>query len=77
MQADELREVVRDNILSYRKSQRMTQTVAAQRAGVSQSHWARLEAGEMTPSLESLAKIANALGIHPDELLRPRVLEVA
>ena len=47
----------------------MTQAKLAERADLSVDLISRIERGDRAPSLESLEKIAEALGIDPGELL--------
>jgi DNA-binding XRE family transcriptional regulator len=49
-------------VIGYRVEHRLTQTQLAQELGVRQPQVARLEAGEHTPTLEMLQRLARTLG---------------
>lgn len=55
---------IRRTILGY------NQTEAAEKADISQNHYARIERGEIKGSLETYFKIATALGISIDAILQ-------
>ena len=48
----------------------MTQEMLATKVGLDRSYMGFLERGERNPSLEVIIKIAKALNIKPDELLK-------
>jgi ribosome-binding protein aMBF1 (putative translation factor) len=50
-------------VIEYRAEHGITQTELARRLGMKQPAVARLEAGEHTPSLDTLARLSSALGI--------------
>jgi DNA-binding XRE family transcriptional regulator len=52
-----------EQIRQFRNAQRMTQTALAARLGVTQQQVAKLEAEEGSPTVETLAKVADALGV--------------
>ena len=52
-----------------RKAAGITQQEAAARAGVSQSYWSEVERGVWSLSVETLMKVAKALGVKEQELL--------
>lgn len=56
-----VREVSR-RITAYREAHRLPQRALAERLGMPQSSLARLELGLHTPTLETLARVAHALG---------------
>ena len=56
-------------IKQERNKRRMTQEKLAESAGVNESYIGQLERGAKNPSLETLIKIANALGVTLDYLL--------
>ena len=47
-------------VVRYRTSHKLSQTEFAKRLGWKQPHVARLESGDVTPSLESLQRLARA-----------------
>ena len=59
-----------NRIKELRKEQAMTQLGLAEKIGVDRSYMGFLERGERNPSLEVIIKIAKALNIKPDELLK-------
>ena len=50
-------------VIAYRAEHGLTQTELARQVGMQQSAIARLEAGDHTPSLATLARLARSLGI--------------
>lgn len=67
---DELCRVVRANVLARRRELKMTQAALAAAAGVHQPHVAAIERGAKIPTIETIAKLAEALRTTPDILLR-------
>ena len=61
-----------DNIKARRFRAGLTQTHAADLAGVSQSYWSELEAGVSRPGIDVLVRAAHALGCEPGELLNEK-----
>lgn len=57
-------------IRQERTRQRFTQEQLAEMAGVNESYIGQIERGAKNPSLESIIKIANALGVSLDYILR-------
>ena len=51
-----------EQIIAARKEQNMTQAELAKRVGTQKSTISRLESGNYNPSLDFLAKVAEALG---------------
>lgn len=50
-------------LVEYRAEHRLTQTALARQLGMQQSAIARLEAGDHTPSIETLQRLSRELGI--------------
>ncbi|CAN5271948.1 hypothetical protein BH20ACT16_BH20ACT16_01890 [soil metagenome] len=50
-------------VIGYRVEHGLTQTALARQLGIKQPQVARLEAGDHEPSLTTLARLANRLGI--------------
>lgn len=73
MTLSDLKEIVRSNVRMRRKEQGLTQQALAKIIGSSQPTIAQIESGTNTPSLENLVKIAEALEVSPDLLLRPGI----
>lgn len=57
-------------IRSLREQRGMSQEVLSGLAGMYKSHLGRIERGEKKPNLDSLCRIASALGLEPHELLQ-------
>ncbi len=56
-------------VKKLREQQDITQETLADKVGLTQSFISKLENGELTPSLKSLEKIAEALGVEVAELI--------
>jgi plasmid maintenance system antidote protein VapI len=50
--------------------QALTVEAASELAGMHWRHWQKLEAGEVNATLRTLARLGDALGTSPEELLR-------
>ena len=57
-------------IKELREKKHLSQEVLSGLAGMYKSHLGRIERGEKKPNLDSLCKIASALGMKPHELLK-------
>lgn len=57
-------------IRSLREQRGMSQEVLSGLAGMYKSHLGRIERGEKKPNLDSLCRIASALGMQTHELLK-------
>jgi len=57
------------NLRKIRLEKKMTQKQLARLSGLSQSHISELELGKEGPTLKAVESIANALHVHPFELL--------
>ena len=60
---------IAESIRRTRLSAGITQQVAADRAGISQSFWSEIERGVWMLSVQTLLKVAKALGVKPEKLL--------
>jgi transcriptional regulator with XRE-family HTH domain len=67
-----LRAALGRNVRKLRLSLRMTQADLAARAESRRPLISDIERGEANPTLDSLLRIAVALGVEPAELLNPR-----
>lgn len=56
-------------IKDVRIEKKLAQIELARRAGISQSYLSELESNKKSPTLRQLCKIADALGVHPSELV--------
>ena len=52
-----------------RKQRDMTQVILAKKASINRSHLAQIENGKRSPRIETLAKIASALGCDVRDLV--------
>ena len=60
------------NIQCFRKARGLTQQELADRAGVEQKQVSRIERGEISPTVDTVAKIARALGVPIGDLFAPQ-----
>ena len=67
--ADALRVQFSRRLRALRRDSGVTQMELSASTGLSQGYLSRLERGTCEPSLSQLAVIADALGVHPSELL--------
>lgn len=58
------------NVRRYRKLKGMTQEQFALEADMERSYVSDLERGERNPSVRALGRLADALSVHPAELLQ-------
>lgn len=77
MQPEELARTITRNIRARRKELEITQVELAERTGISQATISQFERGEASPSVPSIAKLAEALETQPDALLRIDVFSKA
>ena len=64
----QIAQTVSQNLKVWRTRRGLTQTEIAERLGVSQSHFSRLELGKKSPSLRTLDRLARALEITVSDL---------
>lgn len=69
MQPSELKRLFRERLRELRNSRGLSQAALAKAIDAHQPYIAALEGGERTPTLETLAKLAEALNVSPDVLL--------
>lgn len=62
--------VVGLNVQRIRREQTLSQEELSFRSGVTRSYLSGLEAGRRNPTILSLAKIANAMGVTVEDLIR-------
>lgn len=60
-----------ERLRALREERALTQAALARAAGLSQGNLARIENGDRSPTLGSLAKLARALGLTLAELVEP------
>lgn len=58
-----------DKIKEIRKKKKLTQVEVAQKAGIHFNYFARLERGEVNPSIQTIESIANALKVKSSDIL--------
>lgn len=61
--------VVGKVIQDFRKSRKMSQEVLSGLADLDRTHYSKIERGLRSPTIDTLFKIAHALGIPPHELI--------
>ena len=66
-------ENIGQRIRQLRESRGMTQSQLQARSRVSRSYLSRIESGQMTPSLGTLEKIAEALGVGLNRFFVPEI----
>jgi transcriptional regulator with XRE-family HTH domain len=59
----ELRRLLAANVQRYRGTLGLTVEAASERADLDRRHWQRVEAGEVSATLRTLARLARALGV--------------
>ena len=64
------RRLLGEAIRARRKKKRLSQERLAEKADLSTVFISRVERGKESPSVDSLVKIARALGVRPRELVR-------
>jgi transcriptional regulator with XRE-family HTH domain len=63
-------EIIRARIRRLRRHQGLTQEALCERAGLSPDAVTRIESGSRTPTIDTLVRIAAALGVAVEDLLR-------
>ena len=66
----EYQQLFGNRVRELRKARELSQVELAAKVGIDRSYMGFLERGERNPSLEVIAKIAEALGVEPDTLLK-------
>lgn len=69
MSPQDLKQIVRENIRARRKEIGLTQADLSVKIGASGAAVAQIERGHTSVSMETLANIADALGVQPSMLL--------
>ena len=54
----------------YRTQRKMSQELLSGLAGIDRTHYSKIERGLRSPTLDTLFKIARALGVPPEEIVR-------
>ena len=63
-------ELVGTILRSYRTSKKMSQELLSGLAGIDRTHYSKIERGLRSPTIDTLFKIANALDVPPEEIIR-------
>lgn len=72
MRWNTLAKIIGRNMKRLRLAKGLTQEKAAERSlALSVRHWQYLEKGEVNATLDSLTKVARALAVTPEELMKP------
>jgi transcriptional regulator with XRE-family HTH domain len=66
----DMRRLVGRNFARIRREKRLTQEQVGERSGFSQHYISGLEQGRRNPTVVTLHSLAQALGVHPIDLLR-------
>jgi len=69
-QKEDIKKLLGANIKSIRKARKMTQEQLAEMVDIAPPNISYIENGKFAPSIETLQKIACALGVEPYELYR-------
>ncbi|WP_416797703.1 helix-turn-helix domain-containing protein [Ciceribacter azotifigens] len=69
----DIRAVVGLNVLRIRRERSLSQEDLSLQAGVTRAYLSGLEAGRRNPTIVSLSKIANALGVTVEDLVHSPV----
>lgn len=67
-----LRELLASNVRTLRQARGLSQEALAARAGIHRTYVGSVERAERNISIDNIGKLARALGVGPDELLRVR-----
>ncbi|TGS43726.1 MULTISPECIES: helix-turn-helix transcriptional regulator [unclassified Mesorhizobium] len=67
----EIREVFARNLRKHRQRKKLSQEALAHEAGVDRTYVSALERGVYAASIDTVARLAKALGIEPADLLDP------
>lgn len=59
-----------DNLKRIRTEKGLSQTDVANSLGVSRGFVSNIESGKRNPTLSTITRLANAVGVTPDELLK-------
>ena len=65
------------NIQTAREQAGYTQDALSERMGITPNHLSAIERGERKPTLETLYRIANALGVNMSDIVREMEVQLA
>ncbi len=63
-------EIIAGVLVEYRNRAGLTQEVLSGLAGLDRTHYSKLERGLRSPTIDTLFKLAHALGVPPHEIVR-------
>ena len=63
-------ELVGTVLREYRKQKRMSQELVSGLAGLDRTHYSKIERGLRSPNLDTLFRIAYAIGVPPDVIVK-------
>ncbi|PHY22398.1 helix-turn-helix domain-containing protein [Caulobacter sp. BP25] len=66
----DLVQLLGQNVRAHRKARGMSQEQLALDAGMKRAYLSDLERGTRNPSIRALERLANALGVQPEDLVR-------
>lgn len=69
MIAEKTNRIIANRLRKLRLAKSLYQKDLAKKAGISTNYYARVERGEVTPSVEIIAKLSKALGVKSSDIL--------
>ena len=72
----DLVQLLGENVRTLRKEKGLSQEELAFQAGMKRSYLSDLERGTRNPSVRALGRLAEALQVHPTELIKSRACEL-
>lgn len=67
--SNKLQKTIGKNLKKAREKKHLTQAEVAEKSGVSVNHYAKLERGETTPGIDTLASVIKAIGVKSSDIL--------
>ena len=67
-----IQQLMTENLKSFRKEKGLTQAYVAERCEMLASTYSRLETGQVSPQLQTLERVCDAIGIGVGDLFRSR-----
>ena len=69
MEEQKIKSDISERLRAIRKEQRYTQVEAAKLADINKNYYAKVERGDLTPSVRTVKKIAKAFGVNATDIL--------
>lgn len=63
-------ELIGQVIYAYRKKKHMSQELLSGLAGLDRTHYSKIERGLRSPTIDTLFRIAYAMGVPPNEIIK-------